>query len=133
MPKIKNLDDLRQIRDTTKKEMKSRESSDTIITVGMGTCGIAAGAREVMNAIVEEVNKLDDRDVEVNSADCNVVTTGCIGMCSYEPIVEIKQPGSERIIYGDITPEKVPQLISQHLVQGTVIRDWVIATAPEEE
>jgi len=132
MPKIKSLNDLRNIRDATKKQMKAREKSDTIIRVGMGTCGIAAGARETMNAIVDELDKLD-ADAEVNNVSCNVVTTGCIGMCSYEPIVEIKQPDGEKIVYGNITSEKVPQLISQHLVHGTIIRDWVIATMPEEE
>lgn len=132
MPKIKNLDDLRKIRDDTKKEMKAREKSDTTIKVGMGTCGIAAGARETMNAIVDELAKLDVLDADVSSVNCNVVTTGCIGMCVYEPIVEIKQPEQERIIYGNITSEKVPQLIAQHLVQNTVVRDWVIAAMPDE-
>jgi NADP-reducing hydrogenase subunit HndB len=84
----------------------------------MGTCGIAAGAREVMRAILDE---LSNRNIVAN-----VTTTGCIGMCTEEPLVDIERPGEGRITYGNITPDKVPALIEEHLARNRVIREWVL-------
>jgi NADP-reducing hydrogenase subunit HndB len=119
MPRLKSLEDLKHIRDQARRAMRSREAATTRIMVGMGTCGIAAGAREVLRAILDELAKCD--------IEANVTTVGCIGMCSEEPLVDIIRPGQPRITYGHMTPEKVPTLIEQHLVRERVIREWVVA------
>jgi NADP-reducing hydrogenase subunit HndB len=122
MPKLKTLEDLKRVRDQARKAMRSREAAATRIIVGMGTCGIAAGAREVLRAILGEPAK---RGIEAN-----VTTVGCIGMCSEEPLVDIIRPGEPRITYGHMTPGRVPTLIEQHLVRERVIREWVVAQVP---
>ncbi len=118
MPKISSLADLRQLRDQAQRDIKTRLDTGTTITVGMGTCGIAAGARETMRAILEELAK---REI-----DAHVTTVGCIGMCVKEPLVDIEQAGQARVTYGNITADKVPELIEQHLVQGKIVNQWVI-------
>ena len=118
MPKIKSLEELRKLRDQVQKELTTRTETGTTITVGMGTCGIAAGARETMHAILEE---LQTREI-----DAHVATVGCIGMCVNEPLVDIEQAGKPRISYGNVTAEKVPQLIEEHLINGRVVDEWVV-------
>lgn len=117
MPKIKSLEDLKRIREQAQQELKIRTETGTKITVGMGTCGIAAGARETMHAILEELKK---RNIEAH-----VTTVGCIGMCSKEPLVDIEQAGQPRITYGNVHPDMVPRLIEEHLVHGRVVQEWV--------
>ena len=124
MPRLKTLEDLKRVREEARKAMRSREAAATKIIVGMGTCGIAAGAREVLRAILKELAK---RGIEAN-----VTTVGCIGMCSEEPLVDIIRPGEPRVTYGHMTPEKVPTLIEEHLIRGRVIREWVVAQMPAE-
>lgn len=118
MPRLKTLEDLKRLREEAQKEIRVRQDTGTKITVGMGTCGIAAGARDVMAVILEELQK---RDIEAN-----VTTVGCIGMCVKEPLVDIERAGHPRITYGNITPEKVPTLIEEHLVKGTIVQEWVV-------
>ncbi len=118
MPKISSLADLRQLRDQAQRDIKTRLDTGTTITVGMGTCGIAAGARETMRAILDELAK---REI-----DAHVTTVGCIGMCVKEPLVDIEQAGQARVTYGNITADKVPELIEQHLVQGKIVNQWVV-------
>ncbi|MBE9508798.1 MAG: (2Fe-2S) ferredoxin domain-containing protein [Chloroflexi bacterium] len=118
MPKLKSLEDLQSLRQQLQKDIKARADTGTTITVGMGTCGIAAGAREVMRAILAEL--------EARSIDAHVTTVGCIGMCSKEPLVDIQQGDEPRITYGNITPELVPRMIEEHLVQGRVVEEWVV-------
>jgi NADP-reducing hydrogenase subunit HndB len=124
MPKIKSLDELRRLRDQVQEEISTRTETGTTITVGMGTCGIAAGARETMHAILEELHKLD--------INAHVATVGCIGMCSFEPLVDIEQAGQPRITYGNVTADKVPQLLQEHLKNGRVVQEWVIARLPKD-
>ncbi len=119
LPKIKSLEELRKLREEAIKSMKVRESTSTKITVGMGTCGIAAGAREVMHAILDELEK--------RKIDANVITVGCIGLCAEEPLVTIERGGQPRITYGKISIEKVPKLIEEHLIKGNIIDEWVIS------
>lgn len=119
MPKLRNLEDLQKLRDQLQDAIKTRTETGTTITVGMGTCGIAAGAREVMRAILDE---LEERGI-----DAHVTTVGCIGMCSREPLVDIQQGDEPAIKYGDITPDRVPRLIEEHLVNGNVVEEWVVA------
>jgi len=124
MPKIKSLDDLKRIREKAQQEITIRTKTGTKITVGMGTCGIAAGARETMHAILEELKK---RHIEAH-----VTTVGCIGMCSKEPLVDIEQAGQPRVTYGNIHPNMVPRLIEEHLVNGEIVQEWVFGRVPPE-
>lgn len=123
MPKITSLEDLGKIRERAQQEINTRQKSGTQIIVGMGTCGIAAGARETMRAILDE---LAAHDLQVN-----VTTVGCIGMCTQEPLVDIVQPDTGRITYGNLTADRVPQLIEEHLVKGKIIREWIIGQATD--
>lgn len=118
MPKLKSLDDLAKLRDQAQKELKVRLETGTTITVGMGTCGIAAGARETMHAILEELDK--------RKIDAHVTTTGCIGMCVKEPLVDIEQAGMPRVTYGNVHPDMIPRLIEEHLKQGRAVEEWAV-------
>jgi NADP-reducing hydrogenase subunit HndB len=124
VPKVTNLEDLRQLRQQLQKDMKARTESSTTITVGMGTCGIAAGARETMEAFLDELG--------TRSIDAHVATTGCIGMCSKEPLVDIQQGDGPRITYGNVNPSMVPRIIDQHLVGGQVVKEWVVGQLAKE-
>ncbi|MDA8217628.1 MAG: (2Fe-2S) ferredoxin domain-containing protein [Dehalococcoidales bacterium] len=121
MPKVRTMEELRRLRDEARQQMKVRLDTGTKITVGMGTCGIAAGAREVMHAILDE---LQARDI-----DAHVTTVGCIGMCVREPLVDIEQASGPRITYGNVKPSMVPRLIEEHLVNGRVVEEWVVGKA----
>ncbi len=118
MPRIKSLEDLRRLKEEAERSLRVREGTATRIVVGLGTCGIAAGAREVMHAILEELAR---RDVQAT-----VSTTGCVGMCEWEPLVDVEQDG-RRVTYGKMTPEKVPTLIDEHLIRGNVVTAWVVS------
>ncbi|MGQ9585517.1 MAG: (2Fe-2S) ferredoxin domain-containing protein [Anaerolineae bacterium] len=124
MPKLKSLDDLKKIREEARRDIRVRMETGTKITVGMGTCGIAAGARETMHAILEELQK---RQIEAH-----VATVGCIGMCAYEPLVDVEQAGGDRITYGNVKPAMVPRLIEEHLVNGRVVEEWVVGRIPKK-
>ncbi len=117
--KIKSLEDLRKIKESSKDLTSARSGGATRVIIGMGTCGIAAGAREVMTAVLEELDKRGLRDVVVE-------TTGCIGMCQKEPLLDVIRPGEPRITYGDVTPADVERIIGEHLVGGRVVEDKVI-------
>jgi NADP-reducing hydrogenase subunit HndB len=118
MPRLKSVKELQELRARLQKDISARTETSTTITVGMGTCGISAGAREVMHAILAE---LDARDI-----DAHVTTVGCIGMCSKEPLMDIQQGDEPRITYGNVTPEMVPRIIEKHLVHGHVVEEWVV-------
>ena len=118
MPKLKSVEDLKKIREEAQQTLKVRLETGTRIIVGMGTCGIAAGARDVMHAILEELEK---RQIEAH-----VETVGCIGMCALEPLVDIEQAGQPRVTYGNIKPDMVPHLIEEHLIKGNVVHEWVV-------
>jgi len=118
MPKLKSLEELQKLRERLQHDIKARTETATTITVGMGTCGISAGAREVMQAILTE---LEARDI-----DAHVTTVGCIGMCSKEPLVDIQQGDEPRITYGNVTASMVPRLIEDHLINGNVVEEWVV-------
>ena len=97
---------------------KEREDGIRIV-VGMATCGIAAGARPVMSAFVDEVAKRNLKGVMVTQ-------TGCIGICKYEPVVEVYTPGAEKVTYVKMTPEKVAKIVTEHLVNGQVVTEYTI-------
>ncbi len=118
MPKLKSLDELKKLRQQLQGDIKARTDTSTTITVGMGTCGIAAGARETMHAILAEL--------ETRGIDAHVTTVGCIGMCSKEPLVDIQQGDEPRVTYGNVSPGMVPRMIGEHLVQGNLVDEWVV-------
>jgi NADP-reducing hydrogenase subunit HndB len=118
MSRLNSVDDLKKAREKAQKEIETRQETGTRIFVGMGTCGIAAGAKDVMDAILAELKKWD--------IEAEVTGVGCIGMCVKEPLVDIQRGNGPRVTYGGITPEKVPQLIEEHLVRNNIIKDWVV-------
>ena len=122
---MKTLAELQAIRDKARAQIGIREEDkDAVrVLVGMATCGIAAGARPVLNAFVEEVAK---RNMTEKVA---VTQTGCIGVCRLEPIVEVYVPGQEKVTYVKMNPEKVPQIVAQHLVNKQVVTEYTIGAA----
>ena len=121
---MKTLEELAAIRDKMKNKIALREgSAETRIVVGMATCGIAAGARPVLNAFVEEINKAN------LVGEVTVTQTGCIGICQYEPVVEIYAPGKEKVTYVKMTPEKAREVVEKHIIGGNVIADYAIGTS----
>ena len=118
---MKSLADLEAIRSQMLEKVTLRkEGEDEIrIVVGMATCGIAAGARPVMNAFMEEVAKR-------KLANVTIAQTGCIGMCRLEPIVEIYEPGKEKVTYVKMTAEKVAKVVAEHIVNGKPVVEYTI-------
>jgi len=125
MPKLKSLEALRALRENLQKDIKARTETSTTITVGMGTCGIAAGAREVMHAILSEL--------EARGIDAHVTTVGCIGMCSKEPLVDVQQGDEPRVTYGNVTAAMLPRIIEEHLVGGKGVDEWVVGRVSGQE
>ncbi len=118
---MKSLAELAAIREKMKDKVVLREgTSDMRIVVGMATCGIAAGARPVLNAFVEEVNKAG------LSATVTVTQTGCIGVCQYEPVVEVFEAGKEKVTYVKMSPEKAARVVAEHIKGGKVITEYTI-------
>ncbi len=121
---MKSLADLAAIREKMKDKIVLREgSSTTRIVVGMATCGIAAGARPVLNAFVDGVNK------EGLASDVVVSQTGCIGICQYEPVVEVYKAGEEKVTYVKMTVEKAEKVLKEHIKGGKVVTEYTITTA----
>lgn len=123
---MKSLEELMALRDAAKLNMTTRDGSTeaTRIVVGMATCGIAAGARPVMNKFVEEITKRNIQHV-------TVAQTGCIGMCQYEPIAEVMVPGKEKVTYVQLTEEKVARIIVDHIVNGNPVAEYTIGAIKE--
>ena len=121
---MKSLAELQAIRDKARAAVNLRESAEagTRVLVGMATCGIAAGARPVLSAFLEEVDKRHLKNVTVSQ-------TGCIGVCRLEPIVEVYVPGQEKVTYVKMTPDKVASVVSEHLVNGRVVEEYTIGAA----
>ena len=124
---MKSLKELEAIRDRMRQTVNTRESdSNTIrVVVGMATCGISAGARPVLNAIVEELAR-------ENVAGVQVTQTGCIGICQYEPVVEVFENGKEKVTYVKMTEDKIAQVVAEHLVNGNPIVEYTIGAAQAE-
>ena len=120
---MKSLEELAKIREETKAKMALREKEGAVrVVVGMATCGIAAGARPVLNTFVEEVNK------EKLQGKVSVEQTGCIGICQYEPVVEVYD-GKEKTTYVKMTSEKAKRVVAEHLVKGNVVKEYTIGYA----
>ena len=121
---MKSLAELQAIKDRMKSKVILREGSGDIrVVVGMATCGIAAGARPVLNAFVEEVNR------EELFEKVTVSQTGCVGLCQYEPIVEVYEAGKEKVTYVKMTPEKAKTVVEKHLKGGAVVSEFTVANA----
>ncbi len=119
---MKSLEELKAIRERMQGQVNLRDDdteNNTRIVVGMATCGIAAGARPVINRFAEQVQAKGLKDVTVTQ-------TGCIGMCRFEPIVEVYKPGEEKVTYVHMTPEKADEVLEQHIIRGQVVTDYVI-------
>ena len=122
---MKSLAELEAIKNKMKNQVGMRKEDDahaTRIVVGMATCGIAAGARPVLSALVEEIGKRGLSHV-------TVAQTGCIGMCKLEPIVEVLVPGQEKVTYVKMDAEKAVKVVSEHIVNGRVCSEYTIGTA----
>ncbi len=118
MDKLNTLQDLSRFREEQKRAMRARRDTGTWISIGMGTCGIAAGARETMESIQAELAR---RQIEAE-----VASVGCIGMCAKEPLVDIQQAGGPHVLYANIQPDMVGRLIEEHILRGQPVKEWVI-------
>ena len=121
---MKSLEELKAIRERMQKQVGLREADDDSIrvVVGMATCGIAAGARPVLEAFLQEIDKRELKNVTVTQ-------TGCIGVCRLEPIVEVYVPGQEKVTYVKMKPEMVPKVVADHLVNHQVVTEFTIGAA----
>ncbi len=124
MPKLSSVEDLARVHEDACGALEARRSGETVIFIGMGTCGVAAGARETMQAVRDELAR---RGIEAT-----IESVGCIGMCVKEPLVDIQQAGGPRITYCNVRPDMVPRLIEEHLVQGRPVAEWIIGRMPAD-
>ena len=118
---MKSLAELQALRDKVKSTMGIRadDSGNTRVVVGMATCGIAAGARPVLAAFTDEVARRGVSNV-------TIAQTGCIGICQYEPVVEVFEPGREKVTYVKMTPEKAARVVAEHLINGKPVAEYTI-------
>lgn len=117
---MKTLQELEEIRKKTYEQIRTdKDRQGTRILVGMATCGIAAGAKPVLNKVIEEVKNKGLKDV-------SVVQTGCIGVCRLEPIIEVYESGKERVTYVKMTPEKAAEIVDKHIAGGNVCAQYTI-------
>ncbi|MDY6872594.1 MAG: (2Fe-2S) ferredoxin domain-containing protein [Chloroflexota bacterium] len=120
MPTVKSLDDLKKIREEALKKQQLKETSGKIeVVVGMGTVGIAAGARETLKAILETIEEKELHEIVVRQ-------TGNIGLDSFEPIVQVIQPGEEKVTYAKVTPEIARRIMEEHVVGGEIVKEYQI-------
>lgn len=124
---MKSLEELLAIKEKAQAQMSARDADgkDGVrVVVGMATCGIAAGARPVLSALLSELEKRNVKHVTVTQ-------TGCIGMCQYEPIVEVFEPGKEKVTYVLMTPEKAVKVVNEHLVNGKPVAEYTVGAVTE--
>ena len=118
---MKSLTELEQIRKKTAPDLKLRKETadDKKIAVGMADCGIAAGAKPVLYAFLEGIHKNNISDVYVTQSDC-------IGLCKYEPVVEVYINGQEKVTYVNMTPEKAAKVIEEHILGGKIVSEYTL-------
>lgn len=118
---MKTLAELKAIRDRMQGQVgvRAEDSNQTRVVVGMATCGIASGARPVLT-------KLSDLVQENKANQIAVTQTGCIGLCQYEPIVEIFEPGKDKVTYIKMTAEKAEEVFNKHLIGGQIVKEYMI-------
>ncbi len=125
---MKSMAELEAIRQRTLQRINLRkedESENVRVVIGMATCGIAAGARPVMMAFMDEINKRGLSTVTVSQ-------TGCIGMCRLEPMVDVYLPGQEKVTYVHMTPEKARRVVAEHVVNGRPVAEYTIGAAEDK-
>jgi NADP-reducing hydrogenase subunit HndB len=121
------IDDLKKIKNRVEKEDQFRSGTKRIkLTVHMGTCGIASGAKEILDTFMSEIS-------ENNLNDVLITTSGCIGICSREPLATLEEQGKEAIIYENLTPNKARQIFKRHVINGEVQMDFVMARGTEHD
>ena len=121
---MKSLAELAEIREKNRSKVILPDGSKNLrVVVGMATCGIAAGATPVLNALVDGVKKAGLSDKVA------VVQTGCVGVCQYEPVVEVYEAGKDRVTYVRMTAEKAERVLEEHLKGGKVVEEYLITTA----
>lgn len=124
MPKIK-IEDLDKISEKVRKATLLREGAGRAkITVHMGTCGISAGARSIMNTLLDEVDKRDIKDVILT-------TSGCAGLCSKEPMATVELKGEAPVKYIELTPEKISKIFDEHVLGGNIVKEYALALGSE--
>ena len=118
---MKSLEELKAIRERMqgKVGMRSEDASQIKIVVGMATCGIASGARPVLNVLADEVQKRGMSNVVVTQ-------TGCLGLCQYEPVIEVYVPGQEKVTYTKMNVDKAIEMLEQHIVRGNVLGKYTL-------
>ncbi|MGI6096645.1 MAG: (2Fe-2S) ferredoxin domain-containing protein [Dethiobacteria bacterium] len=117
--RLNSFEDLNKLKEELQKKRDIERKEKTKIIVGMGTCGIAAGAREVAEAIVNEIKK--------RNLDVELMQTGCIGMCEQEVLVDVVKPGADRITYGAVKPGDVGRIIAEHVVNDRIVEEKAVA------
>ncbi len=119
------IDDLKKIKEKVLTEMSLREGQHTVkVTVHMGTCGIASGAKEVLDALLSEIQ-------ESGRTDVAVTTSGCMGLCSREPLVTVEMMGQDPIKYEYMNPNKMRQVYKKHILEGEIQTPFVLAKGSE--
>jgi NADP-reducing hydrogenase subunit HndB len=121
------IDDLKKIKNRVEKEDQFRSGTKRIkLTVHMGTCGIASGAKEILDTFMSEIS-------ENNLNDVLITTSGCIGICSREPLATLEEQGKEAIVYENLTPNKARQIFKRHVMNAEVQMDFVMARGTEHD
>ncbi len=126
MPKLK-LEDLEKLREQARKTTHLREGGEyrAKINVHMGTCGIAAGARTIMNTLIKELEERDIRDVLLSNS-------GCAGLCSHEPMVTVEMPGKPPVKYIDLNEKKIKEIFEKHILGGIILKDYALGIGSEK-
>lgn len=123
MSKVKSLEELKKIREQAKSNTNLRTTGDnpdrTVIAIGMATCGIAAGARKSMTALLDEMDKNNVQNV-------SVVATGCLGYCYAEPLVEVREPGKEPLRYANVDEARAREIIQKHIMNGELVDNAIL-------
>ncbi len=120
MNKIKSLDDLKRVREEAlEKRSKTAVSGKAHVIIGMGTCGIAAGARETMKAVLDYIESEKMEGILVTQ-------TGCIGLCEQEPILQVVRGDEEKVTYGKVDPEVAKRILKEHVSDGKIVKDHVV-------
>ena len=126
MPKL-TLEDLKKIKEKTQKTTQLREGGEfrAKVTVHMGTCGIAAGAREIMNTLMQVIDAKDARDVLITNS-------GCAGLCSKEPMLTVELSGQAPVKYIDLTPQKTQEIFEKHVLAGQIVTEYALGIGSEK-
>jgi NADP-reducing hydrogenase subunit HndB len=124
LPKIISLDGLHRLKDELiEKRNQEAYRGVTYVTIGMGTCGIAAGALDIRQALEDEIKAYNLKDIIVTQ-------TGCIGLCSHEPILEVTVGDAPKVAYGKVVPEMVKRIVREHIIEGKPIKEFTVDVSP---